>query len=80
MVTPLRFLASEQEELATVKAEFARYVRQSMVKFATGALDLDKDWPAYVANLDKLGKLGKLDKAKILAAYQKAYDRQYKAK
>ncbi len=77
MVTPLRFLASEQEELATVKAEFARYVRQSMVKFATGALDLDKDWPAYVANLDKLGKL---DKAKILAAYQKAYDRQYKAK
>ena len=74
MLTPLRFLGSEQEELSTLKAEFARYVRQSMVKFITGAMDLDKDWSAYLANLDKLGM------KKILAANQKAYDRQYKTK
>jgi putative aldouronate transport system substrate-binding protein len=45
--------------------------RQSMVKFVVGAMDLDKDWNTYIANLDKLGL------QKILDMNQKAYTRQY---
>jgi len=69
--SPLRFLSSEQEQMATLTTEFARYARQSMVKFVVGAMDLDKDWNAYIANLDKLGL------QKILDMNQKAYTRQY---
>ncbi|HOI99909.1 MAG: hypothetical protein BWX81_00102 [Spirochaetes bacterium ADurb.Bin110] len=57
--------------MATLTTEFARYARQSMVKFVVGAMDLDKEWNAYIANLDKLGL------QKILDMNQKAYTRQY---
>jgi len=68
---PFRFLSSGQEQMATLTTEFARYARQSMVKFVVGAMDLDKEWNAYIANLDKLGL------QKILDMNQKAYTRQY---
>ena len=45
--------------------------RQSMVKFVVRAMDLDKDWNTYIANLDNLGL------QKILDMNQKAYTRQY---
>jgi len=44
------------------------YVQENIVRFATGDLDLEKDWDSYIANFKRMG----LDD--ILKAYQDAYD------
>jgi len=73
-VPPLKYTAEETEKFATIKQELANYIRQSAVKFMVGTMDInsDKDWDAYLKNLDKL----KLQD--VLANMQTAYDRQYK--
>ena len=68
----LKFLADEVSEYATVKTEYAKYVKQSLVQFIVGDLDIESDWDTYVKNLDKLGQ------DDLLAVSQKAYDRQFK--
>lgn len=69
---PVKFLVDEQTELAAVKSELAKYIKQSLVKFIVGEMDLEKDWDKYLDNINKLG----MDK--VLAQNQKAYDRQFK--
>ena len=73
-VPPLKYTAEENEKFSTIKQELANYIRQSAVKFMVGTLDVnsDKEWDAYLKNLDKL----KLQD--VLANMQTAYDRQYK--
>jgi len=44
------------------------YVQESIVRFATGDLNLDRDWDSYVANYQRMGVND------ILTAYQGAYD------
>jgi putative aldouronate transport system substrate-binding protein len=43
-------------------------MKSAIVAFITGQKDIDKDWAAYLADLDKLGLKD------YIAAYQKAYD------
>ncbi len=73
-VPPLKYTADESEKFSTIKQELANYIRQSAVKFMVGTLDInsDKDWDAYIKNLDKL------QLSAVLANMQSAYDRQYK--
>ncbi len=68
----LQYLPEEVSEYATTRVEYAKYLKQSMVQFIVGDLDLDSDWDAYVKNLKKLGQ------DDLLAITQKAYDRQFK--
>ncbi len=69
-IPTLRFLEEESDAFATKKVAYANYVRQSLVKFVTGDMDLDRDWNTYLRNLDSL------ELPAILAVNQKAYDRQ----
>ncbi len=68
----LKFLSEEVSEFATIRTEYAKYVKQSLVQFIVGDLDVEKDWNTYVSNLKKLGQ------KELLEVSQKAYDRQFK--
>lgn len=68
----LKFLSDEVSEFATIRTEYAKYVKQSLIQFIVGDLDVDSDWDAYAENLEKL------DQAELLEVSQKAYDRQFK--
>lgn len=71
-IPPLKYTVDEQAEFSTVKVDFAKYLRQSVVKFIVGNISIDNDWDEYVANLEQLGL------SDIIALRQMAYDRQYK--
>lgn len=67
---PVKFLPEEVQDYSTIKTEYANFVRQSLVKFIVGDLDVEKDWNSYVSDLQKLNQQDLLD------IYQKGYDRQ----
>lgn len=67
---PIKFLPEEVQEYSTIKTEYANFVRQSLVKFIVGDMDIEKDWNNYVSDLEKMNQQSLLD------IYQKAYDRQ----
>ncbi|AEV30511.1 ABC-type sugar transport system, periplasmic component [Sphaerochaeta pleomorpha str. Grapes] len=69
-IPTLRFLDDEETAFASKKVAYANYVRQSLVKFVTGAWSVDSDWNQYIQGLDKLDLNG------ILGINQKAYNRQ----
>jgi putative aldouronate transport system substrate-binding protein len=48
--------------------DIRNYVQECIVMFATGSMDLDRDWDSYVNNLQRMGT------ANVLAAFQTAYD------
>ena len=68
----LKFLSDEVSEFATIRTEYAKYVKQSLIQFIVGDLDIESDWNSYVSNLNKL------EQADLLEVSQKAYDRQFK--
>ena len=57
-----------QKKINQPMTDIRSYVQESIVHFCTGVLDLDKDWDAYLANLNKMGLND------IVAAQQNAYD------
>ena len=65
-------LPMTDEESASI-AEAAKliksYYRNMGAQFITGELDIDENWDAYIAELEKMGAL------EVLAVYQTAYDR-----
>lgn len=63
--------ATEWEELNNA---VIKYLDESVDKFVTGNLDLDKDWDTYLSNLEKIGY------NRLAELTQSAYDRQYKGK
>lgn len=67
---PIKFLPEEVQKYSTIKSEYANYVRQSLVKFIVGDMDIEKDWNTYITNLEKMNQQDLLD------IYQKAYNRQ----
>lgn len=69
-VPPLKFLPDEVQEYSTIKTAYANYVRQTLVQFIVGDLDIEKDWNSYIANLEKMNQ------QELLNVFQKAYDRQ----
>ncbi|HEY8362824.1 MAG TPA: ABC transporter substrate-binding protein [Tissierellaceae bacterium] len=69
---PVYILPEDLDEYARLSTQIKDYVDESIAKFITGALDLDKDWDVYVKEFEKL----ELDK--FLQINQKAYEAQYK--
>lgn len=65
----LKYTADEQEIRDEVRNLVKGYVRETLAQFVTGALDIDKDWDAYVKELEKMGLQDWIDVA------QTAYDR-----
>jgi len=68
----LRYTAEEQGEYATMKSEYAKFVRQAAVKFIVGVLDVESDWDKYLSDLEKMGL------SDLISLRQTAYDRQFK--
>ena len=62
------FLGLEDiETAAQLRLHVVDYVKQSMIRFITGDMDVDADWDGYVESLEKLG----VDQ--YVAVYQEAY-------
>lgn len=59
---------SNADEMALLKKNIKDYVEENALQFVTGAKDLNKDWDAYVAGLEKLNLKRYLD------VMQKGYD------
>ncbi|HEY5584406.1 MAG TPA: extracellular solute-binding protein [Ruminiclostridium sp.] len=60
--------AKETDEAFQLKVNLEDYVNQSLVRFITGDLDVEKDWDSY------LKKLEDLNLKRYLEIYGKAYD------
>ena len=68
----LKYLTDEISEYSTMRVEYAKFVKQSLVQFIVGDLDVESDWDSYVSNLRRLGH------SDLMALTQTAYDRQFK--
>ena len=71
-IPSLRYTAEEQADYATMKSEYAKFVRQASVKFIVGVMDIEADWDQYLNDLEKLGL------SDLITLRQTAYDRQFK--
>lgn len=68
-VTTIIYTEEENEAVADIKTTIETYVKESMARFATGDMDVDKDWDSYVKELDNMGL------ADYIQISQTAYDR-----
>lgn len=68
---PIRILFNEEEtdRISDIQTNIQSYVDASITRFALGQLDLEKDWAAYLKELDAMGL------AQYLEMSQTAYDR-----
>ena len=64
--------AKEKEVFDKKWATILDYMLEKQQTWILGSADIDKDWPAYTAQLDRMGFPG------VLKVMQKAYDRAYK--
>jgi putative aldouronate transport system substrate-binding protein len=67
----MNYTTADASELAEIRVNIQKYVNESMAKFVTGAMDLDRDWDKYVAQLNAMGL------QKMLDITQKTYDKYY---
>ncbi|HML47278.1 MAG TPA: hypothetical protein PKE04_11075, partial [Clostridia bacterium] len=63
------YLADENQEISTLKATINPYIGESIAKFITQDGALDKDWDAFIQELNALGL------ERYLSIIQGAYDR-----
>jgi putative aldouronate transport system substrate-binding protein len=70
--TPVFLNPKQIEEAAQMQTNITNFVNQSTVQFIVGDKDLDKDWDAYIAQLQKLN----LDK--YIQMNQDAYSAKFK--
>jgi len=71
VIPKLIFTSDESDEVTEIQSNLLTYVQENVAAFLTGAKDIDADWDAYVAELDKIGL------AKYLEVVQTVYDRMY---
>jgi putative aldouronate transport system substrate-binding protein len=71
VIPKLIFTTDESDEITEIQSNLLTYVQENIAAFLTGAKDIDADWDAYVAELDKIGL------AKYLEVVQGVYDRMY---
>lgn len=71
-VPDLAYTAEEGSERSTLITDINNYHKIAYTQFINGELDIDADFDAYVAELEKIG----LDR--LLEIEQAAYDRMYK--
>lgn len=65
---------STADEAAMLKTNIKNYIDQNSLQFVTGAKDLNKDWDAYVAGLNKLNL------KRYTEIMQQSYDKSFKNK
>ncbi|MCL2833722.1 MAG: hypothetical protein FWD78_11180 [Treponema sp.] len=63
------FTSAETQQWADTRTNIRNYVEQCLAQFATGQLDIEKDWDTYIKNLKTLGS------DQLLAVDQAAYAR-----
>lgn len=54
-VATILYTDEENLQWAETRAVIKAYIKEAQAQFITGALDIEKDWDAYVAQLDTLG-------------------------
>ena len=65
---PLVYIDDEaQKKLNAYHSDLGRYVDEFMAKVIVGAVDIDKEWSAYVATLERMGM------KEVVDIYQKKY-------
>lgn len=69
VVSYLPTTTEEQEATADITASLKTYLETTICEFLVGEKDIDADWDAYLAELEKIGC------SELLATYQAAYDR-----
>jgi putative aldouronate transport system substrate-binding protein len=72
VATTLIYTKEEALAIAEIKASIATYVEESIALFATGSMDIEKNWDKYVANLKSIGL------ETYLKTAQAAYERMNK--
>ena len=60
--------ADDSAKIGTLETPLKDYIKTSIVEFITGKKNVDTDWDAYIAGLDKLGA------KEYVGLYQAAYD------
>jgi putative aldouronate transport system substrate-binding protein len=71
-VPSLNFTEDELNQINEIQTTLKTYVKESKTRFVTGDMNIDKDWDAYIKEINNIG----LDK--FLKVCQTAYDRMYK--
>ncbi len=66
--------SSDAEEMALIKTTVMDYANETLVRFVTGDMDIEKDWDTYISQLDSIGL------ARYLELLQTAYDNSAFAK
>jgi len=64
-----KFTLVEAEELRDLRNSINTYVAESMALFSVGDRNIDRDWDAYIRELDRMGL------ARYLQLSQNGYDR-----
>lgn len=60
-VAMIQFTDEENDQWAETRAVIKIYVLESQARFITGALDIEKDWDAYLAELETMNYKGLLE-------------------
>ncbi|MEA4889643.1 MAG: extracellular solute-binding protein [Clostridiaceae bacterium] len=68
----LLFTAEEDTAINELRTTINSYINESIALFATGTMDIEKDWDTYVQSLKDMGL------QQYLETSQAAYDRMYK--
>jgi putative aldouronate transport system substrate-binding protein len=71
VVPPLVVVPEKVTDYTLLQTTITDYVIESFAKFATGYMDVDKDWDGYVEQLNKLGLQDYMD------MIQEGYDAKY---
>lgn len=71
-IPKLIYKEEESEQVAEPLKSLSNYVIESYANFITGGKDIDKDWDAYLKEIEKIGG------SKVLKNAQTVYDRMYK--
>jgi putative aldouronate transport system substrate-binding protein len=68
----MAFTVEESRQYNELNTRIVEYVEQSLARFVTGDLNLDRDWNQYLTNLDQMGLKD------LIALTQTGFDRSWK--
>ncbi|MCS7461973.1 ABC transporter substrate-binding protein [Paenibacillus doosanensis] len=74
VMPPVFFTADQASEVADLEKTILDHVKEMMARFITGDSDIDKNWDAYLKNLENMNI------KRYLEIYQTAYDANFKKK
>jgi putative aldouronate transport system substrate-binding protein len=74
VMPPVFFTTEQASEISDLEKTILDHVKEMMARFITGDTDIDKNWDAYVKNLENMNL------KRYLEIYQSAYDVKFKKK